>query len=52
MADDPGKVMLSTILAAATSQSKVGFGIGGCAGQYARIYRVDPGIKGVGEKCY
>jgi len=41
LADDPTKAMFSTILAAAASKSKIGFGIGGCAGQFPKIYRLD-----------
>lgn len=42
LSDDPNKLIFSTLLAAAASKSQVGFGIGGCAGQYPRVYRVDP----------
>jgi|GEM_PF-5198411 len=33
--------LLSTLLAAASASKSVGFAIGGCAGQYPKIYRVN-----------
>jgi len=33
--------LLSTLLAAAAASKQVGFAIGGCAGQYPSIYRVN-----------
>lgn len=33
--------LLSTLLAAASAGKTVGFGIGGCAGRYPSVYRVD-----------
>ncbi|XOV80335.1 MAG: hypothetical protein ACFHVJ_05120 [Aestuariibacter sp.] len=39
--EDPEGVLYSTILSAAVSGKNIGFGIGGCNGQYPRVYRVD-----------
>ncbi len=33
--------LYSTLLAATLAKTDVGFGIGGCSGQYPEIYRVD-----------
>ena len=41
LSEDPSGVLYSTLLAVSVSSKKVGFGIGGCNGQYPRIYRVD-----------
>ncbi len=40
-ADDPNGQMYALVLAAAAASKNIGFGIGGCAGQYPRVYRVD-----------
>ena len=40
-ASDPNNAMMSTILSAATAGKETGFGIEGCFGAYAKIYRVD-----------
>ncbi|MFL0801187.1 MAG: hypothetical protein K6L80_12100 [Agarilytica sp.] len=35
------EALVSALLAAAAASKKVGFGVGGCKGQYPEIYRVD-----------
>ncbi|MCH9690663.1 MAG: hypothetical protein K0U59_01180 [Gammaproteobacteria bacterium] len=42
LAEDSNKALFSTLLTAAASKSKVGFGINGCAGQFPKLYRVEP----------
>lgn len=39
--DDPSKALYSSLLAAAASKADVGFAIGGCAGQFPKLYRVN-----------
>lgn len=39
--DDNGRMLYSTILAAASANKNVGFGVSGCAGNKPSIYRVD-----------